>query len=70
MTNYSRQLDKFIENSKDKKYLMDRYRKLENHIEWFVENMQLSELENRQFMYGYIEERELISRVIFNRNII
>lgn len=57
-------IDSILENREDKKYLLERYRKLENHIDWFVSNMELNELKNRQFMYSYLEERELISKVI------
>ena len=57
-------IDSILKNREDKKYLLERYRKLVNHIDWFVNNMSLHELKNRQFMYSYLEEQRLLSRVI------
>ena len=57
-------IDSILKNRENKKYLLERYRKLSNHIDWFVNNMQLHELKNRQLMYSYLEERQLISGVI------
>ena len=57
-------IESIIDNRENKKYLLERYRKLKNHIDWFVKNMPLSELKNRQFMNSYLEEQQLISGVI------
>ncbi len=57
-------IDSILENRENKKYLLERYRKLGNHIDWFVNNMTLDELKNRQLMYSYLEEQQLMSRVI------
>ena len=57
-------IDSILKNRENKIYLLERYRKLSNHIDWFVNNMQLHELKNRQLMYSYLEEQQLISGVI------
>lgn len=59
-------VNSIIDNLNSKKYLLDRYVKLKKHIDWFVENSDLAILKNRQLMYTYLEESNLLFKAILN----
>lgn len=58
-------VNSILDNLKDKKYLLNRYADLRNTIDWLVKNKDLSILQNRQYLYTYLDESNLLYTAIF-----